>query len=86
MSPNHYPVFAVSQYDKPEQIKLKIKMLIQLYAQQPNTIIAQSVAKNVTAILAHHKYINDKEQRCQLRKLEMHWRRLAWISSPSAIT
>jgi len=86
MSPNHYPVFSVFQYDKPGQIKVKIKMLIQLYIQEPNPMIAESVAKHVAAILAYPKYIDDSEQRCQLRKLEMHWRCLAWIGNSSPIT
>ncbi len=86
MSPKHAPFFSVSQYDKPEQIKVKITILIQLYMKASDPLIAKSVAKHVAAILAYPKYIDCIEQRCQLRKLEMHWRCLAWVGSSPEIT
>lgn len=79
MSPNPYPIFSVSQSDKPEQIKEKIRMLIQLYIQDPNSFTADAVANHIAAILHRPKYINNIEQRCLFRQLEKHWRCLAWI-------
>ncbi len=81
MSPNSYPLFLVSDFDKPEKIRIKIRMLTLLYIKDPNSYTAEAVAKHVAAILAYPKYIGSTEQRCQLRKLEMHWRCLAWIGS-----
>jgi len=81
MSPNPYPLFSVSQSDKPEQVKVKIRMLIRLYIKHPGPFIAQAVVTHIKALLAYPKYIEEIEQRCQLRKLEMHWRCLAWINS-----
>ncbi len=79
MSPNHYPVFSVSQFDKPEQIKEKIRMLIQLYVKDPTPFIAEAVSTHITALLDYPNYFNDAEERCQFRKLEKHWRCLAWL-------
>jgi hypothetical protein len=81
MSPNPYPVFSVSQYDKPDQIKVKIRMLIQLYLKDPNSFTADAVANHIAAMLAYPKYINDVEQRCLFRKMEKHWHCLAWIEN-----
>lgn len=86
MSPEPYPFFSVSQHDKPEQIKVKISMLIKLYMKTPDPLIAKSVAKLLAVMLAQPKYISHIEQRCQLRKLEMHWRCLAWVSTESKLT
>lgn len=83
MSPNPYPLFSVSQFDKPEQIKVKIRMLTRLYLKEPCPFTAEAVATHVRAILASPKYIDSPEQRCQLRKLEMHWRCLAWVDTSS---
>ena len=83
MSPNPHPLFSVSQSDKPEQVKVKIRMLILLYIKDPGPFTAQAVVTHTKALLAYPKYIEDIEQRCQLRKLEMHWRCLAWINSPA---
>ena len=77
MSPNSYPYFAVSQSDKPEQVKVKIRMSIQLYIKDPEPGIAHAVVAHIASLLACPKYINDIEHRCQLRKLEMHWRCLS---------
>lgn len=79
MSPNPYPLFSLSQHDNPERIKIKIRMLIQLYLKDPCPFIADAVVKHITTLLAAPKYINDAGQRCQYRKLELHWRYLAWI-------
>lgn len=86
MSPNPYPFFSTSKSDNPEQIKLKIRMLIKLYAKDPSPFIAHAVIDHINALLAYPKYINDLEQRCQLRKLEMHWRCLLWFDSSSNLT
>ncbi len=86
MSPNHYPVFSVSQYDKPEQIKVKISLLIQLYLKDPNPLIAKAVVKHIAALLAYPKSIDNIEQRCLFRQLEMHWRSLAWLGNTPIIS
>lgn len=78
MSPNPYPLFLVSQSDKPEQLKVKIKLLTLLYIREPVSYTAEAVAKHIAAILTYPNYIEDFEQRCQLRKLQMHWYCLAW--------
>lgn len=77
MSPNPYPIFFVSQSDTPEQLKAKIRMLTLLYFKDPVSYIAEAVAKHIAAILAFPNYIEDFKQRCQLRKLQMHWHCLA---------
>lgn len=81
MSPNPYPLFSTSQYDKPEQIRLKIRMLIRLYIKDPGTFTAQAVVNHIAALLAYPKYVTTTEERCLLKKLEMHWRCLAWINN-----
>lgn len=86
MSPNLYPVFSVSQYDKPEQIKVKIRMLIVLYLKAPNLLIADAVVKHIAAMPAHPNYIIDIEQRCLFRRLEMHWRCLVWTGDIAVIS
>lgn len=86
MRPNQYPVFSISQHDTPEQIKVKIRMLIQLYLKGPDLFVAKAVAKHIAAMLAHPGYITDVEQRCLFRKMEMHWRCLAWISDTPIIS
>ncbi len=37
-------------------------------------------------MLACPKYINDVEERCLYRKLEMHWRSLAWVGNASVLS
>ncbi len=81
MSPNPYPVFSVSLNDKPEKIRVKIKLLIRLYLKDPDQFIAKSVATHIAAMLADPGYISDAGQRCMFRKLEMHWRCLAWVGN-----
>lgn len=83
MSPNPYPLFSVSQSDKPEQIKLKTKLLIQLYVKDSSPFIASAVVDNIAALLAYPKCISDIEERCQLQKMKMHWRCLSWLDSRS---
>jgi len=85
MNHSRTTIFSVSQSDKPEQIKEKISMLVRLYITDPSPYIAQSVVTHIRAVLASPKYIDDIDQRCQLRKLEMHWCCLASISSPYTI-
>ncbi len=79
MSPNPYPLFLVARADKPEKIKVKIGMLTRLYLKHPDGFIAKAIENHIAALLVCPKYINDIEQRCQLRRLEKHWRCLAWI-------
>lgn len=86
MSPNPYPLFSVSQYEKPEKIKQKTRMLILLYLKHPNSLIAEAIAKHIAAMLAQPKYINDIEQRCLFRKLEKHWQCIAWVDKPTIIS
>ncbi len=83
---NYYSDFPISQHDEPEIINVKIKILIQLYIKCPDPLIADSIAKHIAQILAFPKYIHNPEQRCQHRKLEMHWRCLAWIKTTPRIT
>lgn len=61
MSPNHYSILSVSQHDKPEQIKVKIRILTQLYIHASDPLIAKSVENHVAAILAYPKYIERVE-------------------------
>ncbi|MCF6204753.1 MAG: hypothetical protein L3J59_13975 [Methylococcaceae bacterium] len=81
MSPSPYPIFSVSLNDKPEKIRIKIKLLIRLYLKDPNQLVAKSVATHIAAMLADPEYIKDAKQRCLFRKLEMHWRCLAWVGN-----
>jgi hypothetical protein len=66
MSPNPYPFFSASEADNPEHVKLKIRMLTQLYIKDPNPFIAQAVVEHIVTLLAYPKYIDDIELRCQL--------------------
>jgi len=83
MSPNPYPLFSVSQSDTPELIKVKIRMLIRLYIKDPGPFTSQAIVTHIAALLAYPKYINDASYRCQLRKMELHWRCLSWINASS---
>lgn len=83
MSPNPYPVFSVSESDKPENIQKRIALLIKLYAKHPDSMLAEAVVKHIVVILAKPGCISDIKQRCLFRQLEMHWRCLAWISNIS---
>lgn len=83
MSPNPYPLFSVSESDNPEHIKMKIRKLTRLYIKDPCPFIAEAVAKHVRAILVYPNYIDSTEQLCRLRRLEMHWRCIAWNDSSS---
>lgn len=83
MSPNPYPVFSVSESDKPEDIQKRISLLIKLHAMQPDPMLAEAVVNHIVAILAKPGCISDIKQRCLFRQLEMHWRCLAWISNIS---
>jgi translation initiation factor 2 gamma subunit (eIF-2gamma) len=74
-------VFSVSVQTKPEQIKVKIGFLIRLYVSYPESIIAEAVAKQIGEMLVDPDCIDDIEQRCLYRQLEMHWRCLGWINS-----
>lgn len=74
-------VFLNSAQNKPERIKVRIGMLIQSYVSHPEQSIAEAIAKQITEILVDPDCINDIEQRCLYRQLEMHWRCLAWINS-----
>jgi len=83
MSPNPYPIFSVSQSDTPEQTQAKINMLVRLYIKDPSPFTSQAIVTHITNLLAYPKYITDIEYRCQLRKMEMHWRCLSWITPPN---
>ena len=82
MSPNPYPLFKISEHDKPTDIEGRIKRLIRLYVAQPTPDIANAVVAHINAILAHPKYITNIKTRCQLRHLAGYWRCLAWSSNP----
>ncbi|NOQ14046.1 MAG: ATP dependent RNA helicase [Methyloprofundus sp.] len=79
MSPNPYPLFVISQNDKPEQIEIRTGLLIRLYLKDNNSFIAEAVVEHINALLSFPAFIVDIEQRCALRRLAMHWHCLAWI-------
>jgi len=78
MSPEPYPFFTISEKDSPEQIEMRIKLLIRLYLAQHETAVASAVVTHINAVLAHPHYITDVKTRCQYRRLSEHWRVLAW--------
>ena len=82
MSPNPYPLFSVARANKPEEIKVKIRMLTRLYLRHPDAFIAKAIESHSAELLVYPKYINDIEQCCQFRRLEKHWRYLAWVDVP----
>ncbi len=79
MSPKPYPLFGITEQEKPEKIEMRIKLLIRLYISQHEQDVAKAVVVHINAILAHPKYIEDGETRCQYRRLAEHWRGLAWV-------
>ncbi len=81
MSPNPYPFFTISPEESPEQIQLRIALLIRLYLKHKNQFVATSVVEHINAILSFPGFIVDIEQRCGLRRLAAHWCCLAWIDS-----
>jgi len=80
MSPNPYPLFSISQKDKPEQIEKRIGMLIRLYLKANNPVIAEAVVEHINAILIFPGFIVDIKQRCAFRRLATHWHCIAWIN------
>ncbi len=81
MSQNPYPVFSISKKNKPEQIKVRIGLLIRLYIIKQHPIIAQAIVDHINAILAHPKFVHTIEQRCLYLRLAAHWHCLAWITN-----
>lgn len=81
MSPNPYPVFSISDHEKPELIEMRIRLLIRLYLVHHEQDLALAIVEHINAILAHPKYITDVETRCQFRRLVEHWRSLAWADN-----
>lgn len=79
MSPNPYPLFIISQNDKPELIELRTGMLIKLYLKDKNQFIAAAIVDHINAILSAPGFIVATKQRCALRRLAIHWRCLAWV-------
>lgn len=79
MSTAPYPLFSVSEKDRPEDVEKRIKLLVRLYLCHHDKEIAVAVVRHVNAILAYPHYINDLYTRCQLRHLAEHWRCLGWI-------
>ncbi len=81
MSRYPYPPFSVSLNSNPEQIEVRIGLLIRLYFTDQHSIIAQAVADHINAILAHPGFVKTIERRCLYLRLARHWRYLAWIDS-----
>ncbi|OQK17004.1 hypothetical protein AU255_03640 [Methyloprofundus sedimenti] len=79
MSPNPYPIFAISANDSPEQIAIRTGMLIRLYLQDKNQFVAEAIVEHINAILSFPGFISDIQQRCTLRRLSAHWKCIAWI-------
>jgi hypothetical protein len=86
MSPEPKSLVTICRHDKPEQIERKISMLIRIYLDNHNPIIAQGVVEHINAILAHPGFIVDAGQRCRFRQLAAHWRCLAWIYNDATDT
>ena len=80
MSPNPYPVFQVVEGLSVDELRQRIRLLIRLYAFDKNIAVAQAVEEHINGLLAHEDYKADVSQRCQLRRLSVHWRYLAWVS------
>ncbi len=80
MSPNPYPVFKVIEGLSVGELKERIRLLIRLYACDKNIVVAKAVEEHINGLLAHEDYKADVSQRCQLRRLSVHWRYLAWVS------
>ncbi len=72
-------IFSISANDTPEQIEMRIKLLVRLYVFQHDKNIATAIIAHINAILAHPKYIQDTETRYQYRCLVGHWRCIAWV-------
>jgi hypothetical protein len=81
MSRNPYLPFSVSLNDSPEQIEVRIGLLIRLYLTDQHSIIAQAVVDHINAILAHSGFVKTIERRCLYLRLAAHWRCLAWIDN-----
>lgn len=81
MIPNQYPLFTITEHDQPEQIEMKIGMLMRLYLKEQNQSIATSVEQHINALLAHLGYISDAKQRCLFLRMAAQWRCLAWLDN-----
>ncbi len=70
---------------RPNQIVVRLRVLIQLYLHQHSRLLAKSVSRHIQALLVHPDYDIDPKQRCNLRRLEAHWRCLAWLGNQSVV-
>lgn len=85
MSPNPYPLFAVDEQKQPKELKKTIILLIRLYLRDKNQWTAQAVEAHINALLAHNDFKPEVAERCQFRRLAIHWKYLAWINDMEAI-
>lgn len=84
MSPNPYPLFTVDE-QKPKKLKETIVLLIRLYLRDKNQWTAQAIVVHINALLAHPDFKPEIAERCQFRRLAIHWKYLEWINDPEII-
>lgn len=70
----------------PNQIEVRLGLLIQLYFHRRSECLAKSIAAAIGDLLAHPDFDVPFEQRCAFRHLEMHWRCLAWLGNHAKTT
>jgi hypothetical protein len=61
----------------PELIELRLSLLIQRYLKEQTKAIAQSVVKQLEALLCHPACIGYPNHRCSYKKMLQHWKALS---------
>lgn len=68
----------------PREMELQIGQLIRTSLNGRSTTMATEIVRYIEALCAHPDDRRSPEERCVLRRLAGHWRRLAWIAVESA--
>jgi hypothetical protein len=70
---------------RPGQIGARLGVFIRMYFHQRSGLLAKVVADHIEALLVHPDFDVPFEQRCAFRRLEAHWRCLAWLGDRPAM-
>lgn len=67
----------------PREIEIRIGRLIQTSLNGRSTAMAIEIVRHIEALCTHPDDRRSPEERCILRRLAGHWRRLAWLAVDS---
>ena len=67
----------------PREIEIRIGQLIHASLNGRSSAMATAIVRHLEALCAHPDDCRSPEERCILRRLAGHWRRLAWITVDS---